>query len=85
MKKIVLIALILSSPAQAEYLGQLSANKYAYNSTSNEYGPYGSPYAYDSINNVNGPYGSPYSSLSPNNPYTNSAPSLYGDSLYGGE
>ena len=85
MKKIVMLALILSTPAHAEYLGQLSSNRYAYDSTSNEYGPHGSPYAYDSINNVNGPYGSPYSSLSPNNPYTNSAPSLYGDSLYGGE
>lgn len=37
------------------YLGELSANRYAPDSTSNPYGRYGSVYSPDSINN---PYGS---------------------------
>jgi hypothetical protein len=52
-----------------KYLGDLSANPYAPNSISNEYGRYGSPYSPDSINNPYGEYGSRYSPKSPNNPY----------------
>lgn len=51
------------------YLGTLSTNPYAPDSTSNPYGQYGSPYAPDSINNPYGLYGNPYSPVSPNNPY----------------
>lgn len=83
MKYTILIGLFLATPAQAEYLGKLSANQYAYESTSNPYGPYGSPYSYKSINNPYGPYGSPYSDTSVNNPYASNAPSIYGDSLIG--
>ena len=39
-----------------KYLGQLSANPYLKDSTSNPYGQFGSPYSSDSINN-------PYSTL----------------------
>ena len=85
MKYAILIGLFLATPAQAEYLGKLSANPYAYESTSNPYGPYGSPYSYKSINNQYGPYGSPYSDTSVNNPYASNPPSVYGDSLIGGE
>jgi hypothetical protein len=83
MKYAILIGLFLATPAQAEYLGKLSANPYAYESTSNPYGPYGSKYSYNSINNQYGPYGSPYSDTSVNNPYASSPPSIYGDSLIG--
>jgi hypothetical protein len=54
-----------------KYLGDLSANQYAPNSTSNAYGEYGSQYSPDSINNAYGKYGSPYSPDSPNNAYSN--------------
>ena len=51
------------------YLGDLSANPYAPNSTSNPYGIYGSQYSPYSINNPYGQYGSPYSPDSATNPY----------------
>lgn len=51
------------------YLGELSNNPYAINSTSNTYGPYGSVYSQTSINNPYSQYGSKYSQQSPNNPY----------------
>lgn len=51
------------------YLGELSSNPYAQNSTSNPYGPYGSVYSQTSINNPYSQYGSKYSQQSPNNPY----------------
>jgi hypothetical protein len=54
--------------AEGKYLGELSANKYRSDSTSNEYGRYGSPYSMDSINNKYG-IGDPYKMDSPNNPY----------------
>ena len=56
------------------YLGELSSNPYAPNSTSNPYGRYGSRYSPTSINNPYGTYGSRYSPLSPNNPYATSVP-----------
>ena len=61
-----------------EYLGNLSANRYDVNSTSNPYGIYGSSYSSKSINNPYGQYGSPYSSSGAMNPYTNGGPSIYG-------
>lgn len=60
--------------AQPSYYGNLSANHYDPNSTSNPYGRYGRPYSPDSINNPYGRYGSPYSPDSPNNPYGRGLP-----------
>ncbi len=57
-----------------QYLGNLSSNKFDPNSTSNPYGPHGSPYSPTSINNPYSPYGSPYSNKSVNNPYATGAP-----------
>lgn len=62
--------------ANAQYLGNYSANRYTPNSTSNPYGA-GSPYNSDSINNRYGRYGSPYSNQSVANPYATDAPKLY--------
>lgn len=61
-----------------KYLGDLSANPYDPNSTSNPYGRYGSEYSDDSINNPYGRYGSPYSNDSANNPYATNPPAVYG-------
>lgn len=88
MKRLFIIAaieVILLSPASAQqYLGRLSSNPYATDSTSNPYGRYGSPYSPDSINNPYGRYGSPYSPYSVNNPYATHTPRLYGGGeLYG--
>jgi hypothetical protein len=55
--------------ADRTYLGELSDNPYAPDSTSNPYGKYGNPYSPNSINNPYGKYGSQYSPYSPNNPY----------------
>jgi hypothetical protein len=64
------------------YLGELSANQFDPNSTSNPYGKYGSQFSQTSINNPNGQYGSQFSPQSPNNPYatstTNRPLSVYG-------
>lgn len=57
-----------------KYLGNLSANPYDANSTSNRYGRYGSEYSADSINNRYGRYGSPYSQDSANNPQATNPP-----------
>ena len=51
------------------YLGELSSNPYAQNSTSNQFGPYGSKFSQTSINNPFSRYGSRFSQQSPNNPY----------------
>lgn len=61
-------------PVTGKYLGNLSANPYDPNSTSNPYGEYGSSYSPDSINNPYGEYGSKYSPKSPNNPYNTNPP-----------
>ena len=75
---ITLALCLLAASAQAQprlyapdgkYLGQLSANEFAPDSTSNRFGRYGSEFSPDSINNPFGVYGSPFSPLSPNNPY----------------
>ena len=96
MKDKILICLILlvaslgDSWADGRYLGNLSANPYDANSTSNPYGRYGSEYSADSINNPYGRYGSPYSNESVNNPYATNAPKLIqghdgGVRIYGDE
>jgi hypothetical protein len=65
---LLLLFLLGAAPAWAEDLGELSANPYDPDSTSNPYGRYGSPFSPDSIKNPYGA-GSPYSPSSPTNPY----------------
>ena len=68
------------------YLGRLSANPYAADSTANPYSTAGSPYSAKSVNNPFGPYGSPYSSTSARNPYATDAPKIVAqDGTYLGE
>lgn len=62
--------------AQTTYLGRLSANPYAADSTSNAFGRFGSEFSPTSINNPYGRYGSPYSASSTGNPYATSAPKI---------
>ena len=84
-KTLAIIFLVFSAVAYAappilvdgqtgKYLGNLSANPYDQNSTSNPFGQYGSPYSQDNINNPFGKYGSPYSNDSANNPYATNPP-----------
>jgi hypothetical protein len=75
---IIVLALLLTVTSATWAQGNLSANPYVPNSTSNPYGA-GSPYNPNSINNPFGPYGSPYSPKSANNPYATDAPRLYDD------
>ena len=80
-----LIALLLTSmvaaqtpqiydPQTGQYLGDLSANQFAPNSTGNPFGKFGSQFSQDSINNPFGPYGSPFSNKSATNPYATNPP-----------
>jgi hypothetical protein len=77
---IALVLLISASSltiaSAKEFLGDLSDNPYAPNSTANPYGQYGSPYSSKSINNPYSEYGSPYSSTSARNPYATAAPRI---------
>lgn len=84
---IVVVAILaaLTGPAKAEYVGQLSSNQFLYDSTSNQFGPYGSPFSYNSINNQFGPYGSPFSNQSVNNPFASDPPSVGDDGGLNGE
>jgi hypothetical protein len=69
-----------------EFLGRLSANPYASDSTANPYSNAGNPYSAKSVNNPFGPYGSPYSSTSARNPYATDAPKIVAqDGTYLGE
>jgi len=61
---------------RSQYLGRLSANPYASDSTANPYSQAGSPYSSTSVNNRFGPYGSPFSSTSARNPYATDAPDI---------
>lgn len=71
------LALVTYLPVVAQQpLGNLSANPYDPDSTSNPYGA-GSQYDSNSINNPNGRYGSPYSNQSATNPYATDTPKLY--------
>lgn len=80
VEQYVYFADILSqcTSANPNYLGRLSANPYDPESTSNEYGLYGSSYSSESIHNSYGVYGSPYSSQSWTNPYATDTPRLFG-------
>jgi len=74
---ILLAGSALTLCAQADdYLGNLSANPSAPNSTANPYGG-GSRYNANSINNPYGRYGSRYSNQSATNPHATQAPKLY--------
>lgn len=74
----MIVVLLVSGPvlAQAEYLGDLSANPFNPNSLANLFGA-GSPFAFKSPTNPFGPYGSPFSDRSATNPLTWRAPRLY--------
>ena len=74
---------VLIDPHTGKYLGNLSANRYDPNSTSNPYGKYGSRYSPDSVNNPYGQYGSRYSNDSANNPYATNAPAIVVPNCYG--
>jgi hypothetical protein len=63
-------------PADAEDLGNLSANPFEFNSTANPFGQ-GSPFAPNGVNNPFSPYGSPFSNQSATNPFATDAPKLY--------
>jgi hypothetical protein len=65
-----------------KYLGNLSSNQFDPNSTSNEFGRYGSRFSPDSINNEFGQYGSRFSNKSANNPYATQAPVIYDNGGY---
>ena len=70
------LLLLLPLAIHAEDLGELSANPFNPDSTSNPFGA-GSPFKSDGINNPFSPYGSPYSNQSATNPYATDAPRLY--------
>jgi hypothetical protein len=72
----ILVLLLVPVFAHAEYLGDLSANPYAPNSTANPYGG-GSPFSNNSVTNQFSPYGSPFSNQSATNPFATDAPRLY--------
>jgi hypothetical protein len=67
----------LAMRTNADDLGNLSANPFGAESTSNPYSPAGSPYSPTSVNNPFSPYGSPYSNRSATNPYATEPPKLY--------
>ena len=58
------------------FLGEISSNKYATDSISNEYGKYGSKYQTKSIFNQYGTYGSKYSQYSVFNEYATHPPKI---------
>ena len=77
--KLLLASLLVLIPvtAHAEYLGNLSANEFDANSTTNPFGA-GSPYSSNSVTNEFGICGNPYSNRSATNPpYATNAPRLY--------
>ena len=73
---LLLLLLPLPLSAHAEDLGELSANPYHQDSTSNPFVA-GSPFKPDGINNSFSPYGSPFSNQSATNPFATDAPRLY--------
>lgn len=81
----VLAILWMTRPCGAAPLGEMSANQWRYESTSNAYGPYGSEWTYGSVNNAYGPNGSPWSTSSATNPYAIDPPTIDSGGIYGGE
>ena len=76
--QVLLLAFLLLLPltVQAEDLGELSANPFNPESTSNPFGA-GSPVKSDGLNNPFSPYGSPFGNQSATNPFAIDAPRLY--------
>ena len=86
--KIILLAAVITLPVlclstsaqvcndEGVFLGQLSANPYAADSTANKFGAFGSPYSPTSVNNPYSQYGSAYSATSVSNPYATEAPKI---------
>ena len=58
------------------FLGQLSTNPYAADSTANQFGAFGSPYSPTGVNNPYSQYGRVYSATSVSNPYATEAPKI---------
>jgi hypothetical protein len=75
---LLLLLLLLLSPLSvlAQYLGELSANPYAPDSTANPFGA-GSPFKPDGMNNPYNLYGSPFTNQSATNPFATEAPRPY--------
>jgi hypothetical protein len=69
----------LAESQSAEYLGRLSGNRFAPDSTSNPFGSYGSPFSPTSINNKFGEYGSPFSSTGVRNRFATDTPQIYAE------
>ena len=76
---LLVIIMLVSSSAYAEqkYLGKLSTNRVASDSTSNPVGQYGSTVSSTSINNSVGQFGSSVSPNSARNPIATNTPKLY--------
>ena len=77
---IILVALVFVSSsvnAEQKYMGRLSTNTIAADSTSNPVGRYGSTVSPSSINNPVGRVGSSVSPTSANNPLATNTPKLY--------
>ncbi len=72
----LLLCALFGTQAQAEDLGNLSANPFDFNSTANPFGQ-GSAFAPNGVNNPFSPYGSPFSNQSATNPFATDAPKLY--------
>lgn len=72
----LLLLLPLHPFVHAEDLGELSANPFNPDSTSNPFEA-GSPFTPDGLNNPFSPYGSPFSNQSAKNPFATDAPRLY--------
>ena len=72
---VVFLLLLLPLSVNAEDLGELSANPFNPDSTSNPFGA-GSPFKPDGLNNPFSPYGSPFSNQSATNPFATDAPRL---------
>jgi hypothetical protein len=81
------IAILASSSysCSAESLGEMSANQWRYDSTSNAYGPHGSAWTYGSVNNLYGPNGSEWSTSSAANPYAIDPPTINSSGIYEGD
>ena len=66
--KLIPVLLWMPLPIQAKDLGNLSTHPFDQDSTSNQFGRYGSPFSPDSLNNQFGA-GNPFRLDSLNNPY----------------
>jgi hypothetical protein len=73
--KAVFLLLLLPLSVHAKDLGEMSANPFNPDSTSNPFEA-GSPFKPDGLNNPFSPYGSPFSNQSATNPFATDAPRL---------